>query len=149
MDKRLFFILSRARHRINKFINNSLIKHFSITSVQAAAILFLQKNKNSLLKELGKGLDMNNSAVTTLVERLEKNNLVKKEKSIKDKRASLIYLTEKGEKTANEIKPFIKEFNSHFEKNFSREELDTVMKFLNFSISYFGDKNNENTKREK
>lgn len=92
---------------------------------------------------------MNNSAVTTLVERLEKNNLVKKEKSIKDKRASLIYLTEKGEKTANEIKPFIKEFNSHFEKNFSREELDTVMKFLNFSISYFGDKNNENTKREK
>lgn len=56
------------------------------------------------------------------------------------KRASIINLTEKGKKTADEIKPFIKEFNSHFEKNFPKEELDIVMKFLNFSISYFGDK---------
>lgn len=86
MDKRLFFILSRARHRINKFINNSLIKTFEITSVQAAAILFLQENKNSLLKELGQGLDMNNSAVTTLVERLLKNQLIVKEKSEHDKK---------------------------------------------------------------
>jgi DNA-binding MarR family transcriptional regulator len=143
MDKRLFFILSRARHRINKFINNSLIKTFEITSVQAAAILFLQENKNALLKELGQGLDMNNSAVTTLVERLLKNKLIVKKKSEHDKRASIINLTEKGKKTADEIKPFIKEFNSHFEKNFPKEELDIVMKFLNFSISYFGDKNSE------
>lgn len=92
---------------------------------------------------------MNNSAVTTLVERLEKNDLIKKEKSKKDKRASIINLTAKGEKTADQIKPFITEFNSHFETNFSREELDTVMKFLNFSISYFGDKNNGNIKKEK
>ncbi|MGE4520841.1 MAG: MarR family winged helix-turn-helix transcriptional regulator [Desulfobacteraceae bacterium] len=140
MDKRLFFILNRARHRINKYINIRLIDNFQITSVQAAAILFLERNPHSFLKDLGKGLDMNNSAVTTLVERLEKNDLIIKKKSKTDKRASIIYLTEKGENTAEKIKPFIKEFNKIFENNFSEDEINTVMKFLNFSIDYFEDK---------
>jgi DNA-binding MarR family transcriptional regulator len=140
MDKRLFFILNRARHRINKYINIRLIDNFQITSVQAAAILFLERNPHSFLKDLGKGLDMNNSAVTTLVERLEKNDLIIKKKSKTDKRASIIYLTEKGENTAEKIKPFIKEFNKIFENNFSEDEINTVMKFFNFSIDYFEDK---------
>jgi DNA-binding MarR family transcriptional regulator len=143
MDKRLFFILSRARHKINKYMNNTLIENFQITSVQAAAILFLNKRKDSFLKDLGLGLDMNNSAVTTLVERLERNGFIIKQKSKKDKRASIINLSEKGERTAENIRPFIKDFNKIFEQNFKTEELDTIMKFLNFSISYFEEANNE------
>ncbi|MGM0417745.1 MAG: MarR family winged helix-turn-helix transcriptional regulator [Thermodesulfobacteriota bacterium] len=148
MDKRLFFVLNRARHRINKYINTKLQKNFGITSVQAAAILFLEQKESAFLKEMSSGLDMNSSAVTTLAQRLEKKGYTTKKRAETDKRAFRINLTAKGKKTAEEIKPFVNDFNENFTNNFSKEEIDSVIRFLNFSIDLFDKKNEEEQKND-
>ena len=137
MDKRLFFLLNKARHRMFKYAETQSEYRLGTSVTQTAALMFIGKNEGCLQKELAKILGLNNSAVTGLVGRMVKNDLISRQTCDDDARASRLYLTETGRTKAPQIKPLMKEFNEKLTQGFTDDEVDVVLRFLNNIVDEF------------
>ncbi len=131
MDERVFFLLSMARHKLFQFADSQCEQRIGITVTQAAALMFIAKNEGCLQKQLSSALSLNNSAVTGLAVRMERNDLIVRKPCIEDGRASRVHLTETGRDKLPEIFPLIKELNQQLTSDFSDSEIKTIVRFLN------------------
>ncbi len=131
MDKRLFFLINKAKHRMFKYAETHCEARLGTSVTQTAALMFIGKNEGCLQKDLAKTLGLNHSAVTGLVARMIKNDLIIRQTCDQDARASRLYLTELGLSKVPEIRPLIQEFNQKLTKDFSEDEIDVVLRFLN------------------
>lgn len=108
------------------------------TSVtQLAALLYIVKHAGCLQKDVARALSLNKSAVTGLIVRMEKNNLLERFVSDEDARAIKLYPTPNGVLKTFDLMPLIDDLNESFTEAFSDEEIETVLKFLNFIIKRF------------
>lgn len=130
IDRRLFLLLDRARNRLFKRANRELLHSANITVAQGAALFYLSRHDGCLLSDLADGLDLNNSAITGLAARMEKNGLIKRQACPQDRRAMRAHLTEKGKKAHEAVKETLRGFNAEIEAGFSPEEMDVVYRFL-------------------
>jgi DNA-binding MarR family transcriptional regulator len=137
MDKRLFFLINKARHRMFKYAEAQSEARLGTSVTQTAALMFIGKNEGCLQKDLAKILGLNHSAVTGLVGRMIKNGLINRQTCDDDARASRLYLTELGQTKAPQIKPLMQEFNEKLTKGFSEDEIDVVLRFLNNIVDDF------------
>lgn len=137
MDKRLFFLINKAKHRMFKFAETQSEQRLGISVTQGAALMFIGKIEGCLQKELANALGLNHSAVTGLVGRMIKNNLIIRHICEDDARASRLFLTELGQTKLPEIRPLIQEFNQKLTKDFSKDEIDVVLRFLNNIVDDF------------
>ncbi len=131
MDERVFFLLNMARHKLFQFADSQCEQRIGITVTQAAALMFIAKNEGCLQKQLSSALSLNNSAVTGLAVRMERNDLIVRKPCIEDGRASRVHLTETGRDKLPEIFPLIKELNQQLTSDFSDSEIKTIVRFLN------------------
>lgn len=136
-DRRLFFKINRVQKVLFKFVEKELREQLGVTPVQLGVLFYLQNNNGCLLKDVSEELDQNNSAVTTLVERMEKNGLLLKQVSETDGRAFQIFSTHKGAEIAEKGLPVIREFNSMLTEDMSETELNTLHHFLDRALSRF------------
>jgi DNA-binding MarR family transcriptional regulator len=143
-DRRVFFKLYLAQHMLSKRTDSLLKSSLGIRSVHLGAVFFLLMHDGCMLKELSKGLGLNNSAITGLVDRMEKAELVKREACSVDGRSYRLYLTEKARTLGLNALPIAKELNDRLLQGFTDEEIDTVIRFLDSIISFTrGEKKNE------
>ncbi len=133
-EKRIFFLLNQAQHKMLKFSDKFFSEKVGVTSAQMSALFFLDKNDGCLLKELSLGIKLNNSAVTGLVGRMEKAGLAEKKPCKNDGRSFRVYLTEKSREALVKAYPLLEKSNSTMTENFSKEEIETVLKFLNHIV---------------
>ncbi|WP_300675191.1 MarR family transcriptional regulator [Desulfoluna sp.] len=133
-DRRIFFLINRSRHALLKWADALLVEKLSVTSAQLAALFLLQHEDGCLLKELSKGLGLNNSAITGLVTRMEKGGLIEKHSCPEDGRAFRVYITPKGMETAAASLPLIDHFNAVAAEGFTPDEMETVCRFLSSVI---------------
>jgi len=131
VDERVFFLLNMARHKLFQFADSQCEQRIGITVTQAAALMFIAKNEGCLQKQLSSALSLNNSAVTGLAVRMERNDLIVRKPCIEDGRASRVHLTETGRDKLPEIFPLIKELNQQLTSDFSDSEIKTIVRFLN------------------
>ena len=142
-DRRLFFKINRVQKVLFKFVEKEVREKLEVTPVQLGVLFYLQNNNGCLLKDISRELSQNNSAVTTLVERMEKNGLLRKQVSETDGRAFQVFSTKKGIEIAERGLPVIGEFNSKLTDNMSEAELDTIHDFLDKALTRFTKKNKE------
>jgi DNA-binding MarR family transcriptional regulator len=126
-----------AQHRMFKFADTHCENRLGIPVTQAAALMFIAKNEGCLQKALSQALGLNNSAVTGLVGRMLKNEIIERKPCEEDGRASRLFLSEKGKSKLPEIFPLIQEVNEKLSEEFSKEELEIVSRFLNKVIDIF------------
>ena len=136
-DKRLFFKFNKVQKVMFKHIENEVKNRLGITPVQMGVLFYLLGNDGCNLKDISKELDQNNSAITTLVERMEKNGLLLKKASETDGRAFQVFATEKGRQIGKKGLPLIAEFNKRVAEKVSGEELDAVHSFLDKALETF------------
>ena len=110
-DNRIYFLLNQAQHKMLKIADKYLSKYLGVTSAQFSALFFLDKNNGCLLKELSHGIKLNNSAVTGLVNRMEKAGLAKKKQCVNDGRAFRVYLTDKSKNALIKAHPMLEKSN--------------------------------------
>jgi DNA-binding MarR family transcriptional regulator len=134
-DRRLYYKLNQAQHLLTKLVDAELASGLGIKTVQLGAVFFLLEHDGCMLKEISAGLGLNNSAITTLVARMEKGGLLTRESCSVDGRSYRIYLTEKAKTIGQKAIPVAKELNSMLAEGFSDEEIDTVIRFLDSIIS--------------
>ena len=143
MDQRLFYLLNMARHRVHKYAGYHADNALGVSIVQVGALLFIDDNEGCLLSELAKTLDLNNSAVTGLANRLEQNGLVTRSPCPKDGRASRLSLSPLGKNKVTQAKILIKQFNLAMRGDFTEDEIVIIVKFLNHLINHFSSRDVE------
>lgn len=137
MDKRLFFLLNMAQRKLFNYVDKACEDALDTSVTQLAALLYIVKHSGCLQKDVAKALSMNKSAVTGLIVRMERNELLERRVSEEDARAIKLYPTPSGVQKALDLMPFIDELNKLFTEDFTDEEIKTVLKFLNFVIKRF------------
>ena len=80
--------------------------------------------------QLASALHLDASKVALLLRDLDKNGLIRRTRSEKDRRSVQLYLTREGEKSAKEASAATSVLESPFEGILSKEEKDTLVALL-------------------
>jgi MarR family multiple antibiotic resistance transcriptional regulator len=137
-DDRLIYLLSMAQQTMKDYTNTSLAKAGVELTMTQAGILFLLKRKDMrTMSELGEVFDIDNSAVTRLVDRLEKNGIVERRPAPGDRRAFRIHVTPKGLESLEKAKKIIMGVNEELKKGFTPEEVESYKKVLTSILERF------------
>ena len=137
-DDRLIYLISRAQHSLMTYLKKELnARGTAITPVQAG-ILFLLRKTAHTMTELSQILSIDNSAITGLVDRLEKAGMAQRTANPKDRRTYLIRITEKGKSEIDRAYITIKKVNAEIKSGFSPDEVETFKKVLNSLLKKFG-----------
>lgn len=137
MDKRLFYLLNIARHRVYKHADQRSEEALGISVTQIGALLLVAGDEGCLLKDLARTLNLNNSALTGLAGRMEQKGLIERRPCEQDGRASRLYLTELGRRKIDSAKPLITELNERMTEGFTDDEVDVILRFLNRLVNDF------------
>lgn len=130
-DDRLIFLLYRAQNKLQNHLKERLaVAGVRITPAQAG-ILFLLKQKNGrTMTELSEALSTDNSAVTGLVDRLEKLGCIVRTPCANDRRAYRIHITAEGLREVETAKEVIRKVNAEIQEGFSEKEIEAYRKVL-------------------
>jgi DNA-binding MarR family transcriptional regulator len=139
-DDRLIFLLGHARHRLYLALDQALLDRAGVTTAQAGAIFYLMSHDGCLLSQLSRGLMLDKSAITGLVDRMENKRLLASRDDPSDRRAKRVYLTRAGRDAAARALPVVKEQNRAIKRGFSRTEIESFSRILRTIIDRFGGK---------
>lgn len=131
MDKRLFFLINIARHRLFKFADSTCESKLGLSVTQAGALMFIAKHEGCLQKTLAQALSLNKPAVTGLVSRMQKKELINRKTCEQDSRASRLFLSDKAQEKLPAIFLLIEQMNQDLIQDFSEQEIEVIARFLN------------------
>lgn len=132
--------ISQIRREIFDYIEAELSKRgidgLVVSHGNILDILY-DNNGRLTMKEISEGIHRSKSTVTQLVDKLLKSGYVTKEIDPEDKRFSYIVLTDKGLGIKNDFREISHEVIKKFYKEFTDEEIDTLLFLLDRVISNF------------
>jgi len=126
----LCFKIGLAARKIKKY-NNDKFSEYGITVAQSFILFSLLESDGLSVKSLAEWLCIDSSAITALVDRLEKENLIERRIDPEDRRALRIFLTDKGRDVAKAVYPIAIDFNEKLKDNLAQEEKEAINNFLN------------------
>jgi DNA-binding MarR family transcriptional regulator len=127
----------RTVGRLIKHVYSSLVRGIDqrmqpleLTAMQWEPLLLLFLDRADTVAALARESYVNCSAMTRMLDRLERKNLVRRRRSDADRRVVHLKLTDKGLGVGDEIQPLINaELRRHL-RGFSDEEISTLADFL-------------------
>lgn len=123
------FKVGAAARKIQRYYNSRLSEH-GITIGQSFILLSLNERDGQNVKELAEKLAIDSSAITGLVDRLEKEDLVERRADERDRRALRIHLTEKSAKLVSVMETQADQFNDGMKEGLSKSDLAALTKFF-------------------
>lgn len=79
------------------------LAHYNISMGQAYILASLLEQDGSTLTRVCQRANLESSSLTTMIDRLERDQLVERRPSTEDRRTTLLYITDKGRETATSI----------------------------------------------
>ncbi len=123
------FITNIASKRLSDEFNRRL-ESYGVTRVNWIAIYYIGENNGISQRELANKMDVNESSIARLLDRMEKEELAVRTKDPNDRRTARVYLTEKGEKLRISLIPLAQEFQNDVTRGLSADELEIFKKVL-------------------
>lgn len=145
-DHRFAFLIHRAQRVLFSAVDRELKTALGITSAQLGALYYLKSHPGCLLSDLSRGLELNNSAITGIVNRMARTGLVTRRASAADRRACEVRLTDRGNQIVERARPLLATFNKSLQDGFSEAELTIAARFLETAAARFALR--ESTHRE-
>jgi len=124
------FMTNKYNKEITEAFNERVLKH-GITRVQWIALYYIGENEGITQKQLAQMVDSKESSIVRLIDRMEKEDIVKREKDCSDRRITKLYLTQKGVQKRQEILPIGKKFSDDSIKGIKEEDLEILKDVLN------------------
>lgn len=133
MKKPIKMLIKQANVQANRE-RNEFAKTLRITGVQMSVIDFLsnQADNSAFQHDIEQELDIRRSTTTVLIQRMEKNDLVKRVVAPTDKRKKKVQLTSKARGLVGQIKEYVKNDDLELLSHFSEEEIQNTVKVLEF-----------------
>jgi DNA-binding MarR family transcriptional regulator len=130
-DDRLIYLISMAqlalRARINTLFTDAGLR---VTLPQATVLFLLTEKDCRMMSELGRIIGVDNSAMTGLVDRLEKAGLVRREAKRDDRRALLIRITPEGRGMAVKATKIVHGVNEKIQEGFEAGQIAALKAVL-------------------
>lgn len=129
-------LLKIAANQITQELDN-FAKQYDMTQMQMSIIDYLsrQGNKEMFQRDIEKEFFIQRSTATVLLQRMEKRELLYRKTSITDARQKSVYLTQKSRDLETKINDYMKSHQDKLEANFSKSEIASFEKILNFYIN--------------
>lgn len=140
LDDCVAFITSKSAKIMMDAFNKRLVP-LGVTRVQWIALYYLGMRDGMNQKELGEKIDIKEATVARLIDRMERDDLVMRQKDMKDRRITNIILTKNGKRLRQELLPEGVEMSQIFAEGLSDEEIRIFNKVM--------DKMVENAQRNK
>lgn len=96
LDESVGYLISRVKSSLSNMVNQRTTAELGITSTQASMLFMIASGRCSLAAELARDYGIDASAVTRLIDRLEKRNLLSRVRSSEDRRAVHLAVTPEG-----------------------------------------------------
>lgn len=129
MSEKLFFLLSKVQYAITVHLKKELKKMgLDITTGQFAIMMALELVGKTTMGELSRILTIDNSAITRLVDKLEKQSLAERTINPDDRRQMLVSITDEGREKAVILKRIIQEANARIYEGFSEADMDAFVR---------------------
>lgn len=130
IDDCIGFITNKCSKKISDEFNRRL-QEYGVTRVQWIAIFYIGKYDNGIFqRELSDLMNVKESSMVRLIDRMEKEELVIRKKNDNDRRITSIFLTDKGIILRNKLLPLGEQFQKDATIGISSEELDVFKKVL-------------------
>ncbi len=126
--------LKATMKKVEKYITQEL-NHYGVNLAQSFVLFSLLENDGATLSEIGLRAQIENSSLTTMVDKLEKEDLVERRLYAQDRRVVRLFLTDKGREIAHQILNAGYNFNSYLEKNLDIASSDFLRALENVSNS--------------
>lgn len=138
VDRRLFLQLHRVNRVVASYVNKRTLEVLGVSSAQLGTLYYLAKHPECSATDLAEVLDLNKSAVSSMLRRLERAELLKRTPNPKDARASRLSLTAKGEAVRAQSLAVTRKLQGEMTQGFSDDEVDTVARFFASVLERFG-----------
>lgn len=114
------YTLKATMKKVEKYIGNEL-ERFGLNLAQSFVLFTLMENDGSTLSEIGNRAQIENSSLTTMVDKLERESLVERRLCSQDRRVIRLFLTDKGRDLAQKVYQHGESFNKYL-----RQELGST-----------------------
>lgn len=126
------FLTTRVSRLLLKTVNTiSEEKQIDIPVHEMGIISDLKKKEGQLQQELAESMIRNKSSITKMLERLEKDNYIRKELDHTDGRAKRIFLTRKGKTMGKFMNNVLPDVHKVALDGLSEAEMQVALKVLN------------------
>ncbi len=133
LDDCIAFITNKSAKKLADEFNRRLQEN-GTTRVQWIALFYIGKAGEISQKELSDYMDIKESSMVRLIDRMEKEELVERRKDSEDRRITKIILTDKGKFLKEELMPRGQEFQDDVLKGISKENLEIFKEVLHRMI---------------
>ncbi|PKN34122.1 MAG: hypothetical protein CVU61_10185 [Deltaproteobacteria bacterium HGW-Deltaproteobacteria-19] len=138
-DDRFIYLLFTAQQKLRNHLNTALTASGVKVTVAQSGILFLLKQKDGrTMTELSTILEVDNSTLTGLADRLERAGFIRRDANPGDRRSSNIYLQPAGLAEADKAKAVIRRVNQEVKAGFQQPDLDMFRRVLQSISMKFG-----------
>lgn len=122
--------LIRRAHQISWAIFLDECSEFSLTPVQYAALCSIAANSGIDATRISNAIAFDRSTIGSVLDRLEKRNLIERRASPNDRRQKLIFLTDDGHKLLNDCKEAVDRVQNRIVAVLNKEERETFLKLM-------------------
>jgi len=126
--------ISKLMHQIHGLLQQSMIKSFkelNLTPPQGMVIRNLGKLGSMKISDISEKLGLSNSTVSGIIDRLEKQNIVQRERSFDDKRVVYVTLTDEFMTMHKSLKKGTESTIQSILTKGTQKDLDKIMEGLN------------------
>ncbi len=139
LDEAVGYLLARAKSGISNLVSQRTMKELGITSTQASILFMIGSGRCQLAAELARHYGIDASAVTRLVDRLEKRKLLCRVRSSEDRRAVRLELTAQGYEIATRIPSMFCDVVDKALNGFTPEEVGFLKSMLRRILANTGE----------
>jgi DNA-binding MarR family transcriptional regulator len=124
------YLLSRVKSTMSNMVTQRTMAELGITSTQASILFMVASGKCLLAAELAREYGIDASAVTRLIDRLEKRGLLSRVRSSEDRRAVRLALTPEGLALAARMPAIFNSVTDKLLTGFTAEEVGFLKSML-------------------
>ena len=124
------YLISRVKSTMSNLVTQRTMAELGITSQQASVLFMVASGKCLLAAELAREYGIDASAVTRLIDRLEKRGLLTRVRSAEDRRAVRLALTAEGHAIAARMPAVFTSVTEKLLSGFSPEETGFLKSLL-------------------
>jgi len=128
-SKYICYKLSRVMRKVHRYYESNL-SQYGITPSQFYVLSAVWERDGLKFKDLAKSLDMDGSTLTSILDRMERLDLVERRNDPEDRRSLLVFLREKAILKIAEIAFLAEKLDQEIKERFSEEEFATFERVL-------------------
>ncbi|MCL4458445.1 MAG: MarR family transcriptional regulator [Chloroflexi bacterium] len=124
-----YVLLRRTHDAVARRVEKEMSR-WNITTIKYGVLRHLSESRATSLTELSQKLFRGNSNTTTLIDRMERDGLVRRVPHDEDRRVIMVEITEKGQELRDKVKQPYREFLTRMMACYEGEELEVLDRLL-------------------